>query len=462
MFSIRISFFVCFLLLMFLKTEAQNLDSLFLEKIEISGNKKTKIRVIEREIPIETGDYFSKTYLEEILVKVNNNLKNTGLFNFVNVHLIENGELVILKIDLEERWYFWPYPILEHADRNVNAWLSDDPLRKLNYGLSFTQYNFRGRDEILRFKVRLGYKEQFAAEYSSPAFDKNRDFGLNIKAAWFRQHKAPVQTIKNDLLFFEDENNFVKTYSDYEIGLTYRPEIYLKSYLTVGYNTMNVSDELLLQNQNYSFSENTNTDFFKVRYTFIFDKRDYIYFPTNGYSFRISGENKFFPNQLSQKYLFELITDARVFTKISNRVFLANGLVAKKSLNKPQPYFMKEGFGFEYNLRGYEYYVIDGNNFSLNSNSLYYNILPMKIREFSFIPFDKFRKIHYSLYANLFFDTGMVFDKYAVDDSMLNEFLYSFGAGMNLVTYYDRVFRIDFSVNKKLEPGIYIHFVSPI
>ncbi|MBN2683541.1 MAG: BamA/TamA family outer membrane protein [Bacteroidales bacterium] len=441
---------------------AQDSDSILIESIEIEGNKKTKAIVILREIPFQQGEYTDKQNLEIIKEEIHNNLKNTGLFNYVVVNFIEKTNNLSVKIILEERWYFWPYPILEHSDRNINAWLSDSPLEMINYGVFFTQYNFRGRDEILRFKVRLGYKEQFAAEYSSPAIDKNRDLGITIKAAYFRQHKTPVLTIDNKLVYLENKDAFIKTYSDFEAGIVYRPGLYLKNYFTIGYNSMKISEEILQLNPLYSVDSNASTNFFKFRYTFTWDKRDYIYFPTKGYQFRLRAENKFFTTNSSNKYLLETITEIKLFSTISNKFFAANGISVKKSLDKSQPYFLKEGFGFEYNLRGYEYYVIDGNNFVLNSNSLYFNILPMKIREFSIIPFEKFKKIHYSLYTNIFFDAGMVFDKYALDKTMLNEFLFSFGAGFNLVTYYDRVFRIDFSVNKKMEPGLFIHFASPI
>jgi outer membrane protein assembly factor BamA len=441
---------------------SQETDSIYLEYVEISGNKKTNNKVIIREIPFEAGGYIKKLNLEILSGEIHNNLINTGLFNYVTVSFEEKEQKLVLKIHVEERWYFWPYPILEHSDRNINSWLSNSPLEMINYGIFFTQYNFRGRDEILRFKVRLGYKEQFAAEYSSPAIDKKRNLGITLKAAYFRQHKVPVLTIDNKLVYYENKDEFVKTYSDYEAGIVFRPKIYLKNYFTIGYNSMNISKEVIDKNPLYTNSDTTKTQFIKFRYTFVFDKRDYIYFPTKGYLFRLRAENKFFTPEIENRFMLETILGIEAFTTLTKKFFVANGISIKKSLDKPQPYYLKEGLGFEYNLRGYEYYVVDGNNFAISSNSLYFNILPMKIREFSIIPFNKFKKVHYSLFSNIFFDAGIVFDKYSDDKAMLNEFLFSFGAGLDLVTYYDRVVRIDFSVNKRMEPGVFLHFASPI
>ena len=45
---------------------------------------------------------------------------------------------------------------------------------------------------------------------------------------------------------------------------------------------------------------------------------------------------------------------------------------------------------------------------------------------------------------------------------MANQYLYSGGIGFDLVTYYDRVFRLEFSINKFGETGIFIHFAAAI
>jgi hypothetical protein len=44
---------------------------------------------------------------------------------------------------------------------------------------------------------------------------------------------------------------------------------------------------------------------------------------------------------------------------------------------------------------------------------------------------------------------------------MLNDWQFSAGIGLDLVTYYDQVFRIDFAYNKYHEYGIFFHIETP-
>jgi hypothetical protein len=47
-------------------------------------------------------------------------------------------------------------------------------------------------------------------------------------------------------------------------------------------------------------------------------------------------------------------------------------------------------------------------------------------------------------------------------NNMSNSFLYGTGVGLDFVTYYDKVFRFEYSVNAKGEGGIFIHFIYPV
>jgi hypothetical protein len=42
-----------------------------------------------------------------------------------------------------------------------------------------------------------------------------------------------------------------------------------------------------------------------------------------------------------------------------------------------------------------------------------------------------------------------------------NQTLYGYGAGMDLVTYYDQVFRLEATINKHGVRGFYFHMTNP-
>ena len=43
-----------------------------------------------------------------------------------------------------------------------------------------------------------------------------------------------------------------------------------------------------------------------------------------------------------------------------------------------------------------------------------------------------------------------------------NKFIYGTGMGLDFVTYYDKVLRLEYGINDMGETGLFIHFVAPI
>ena len=48
------------------------------------------------------------------------------------------------------------------------------------------------------------------------------------------------------------------------------------------------------------------------------------------------------------------------------------------------------------------------------------------------------------------------------DHSMQNAFLFGTGIGLDFVTYYDKIIRIEYSFNKSWEKGIFVSFITAI
>ena len=64
--------------------------------------------------------------------------------------------------------------------------------------------------------------------------------------------------------------------------------------------------------------------------------------------------------------------------------------------------------------------------------------------------------------ANVFADVGYVSNDFRnPTNTMVNNWQYSAGAGIDLVTYYDQVFRVDFAINRYREYGFFFHIETP-
>jgi hypothetical protein len=76
---------------------------------------------------------------------------------------------------------------------------------------------------------------------------------------------------------------------------------------------------------------------------------------------------------------------------------------------------------------------------------------------------EKFNKIPIHIYLGSYFDLGYVDAKKSNSLGFLeNELMVGGGASIDLVTYYDLVFRTELSVNRFNEKGIFLHFIAPI
>ena len=102
-------------------------------EIIISGNKITKNDIINRELLFKIDSTYSKIELERKIKLSQQNLKNLNLFNFIEIEKKEKNNLITIYIKLIERWYIWPYPIFELADRNFNSWIVKNSLSMKSY-----------------------------------------------------------------------------------------------------------------------------------------------------------------------------------------------------------------------------------------------------------------------------------------------------------------------------------------
>ena len=456
----RLGFFPLFWLLT-VQNFSQNL--VVVHDISLSGNKQTKDFVIFRELSFHKGDTLDMNQWSEIKNVNEDNLLNTGLFNFVTITADSTGSRKInILISVEERWYLWPYPILEHADRNFSSFLHYRDWRMVNYGFYIEKENFRGRNEILKAKIRLGYREQYGFYYGKPFFRHNENNGIGYFFAYNRQRESSYATDSNRLIYFQSEKYVRESYES-EFYFSHRFDLFHFLNFSVGFANRQATDTaLILLNPNFYGNNRSQITYLSLSAGYTIDKRDIHYYPVKGYYLSVSmikyGLGIF--DGLNQ---YAAYLDAKKFWQFSRRWTAANGLSLR---NAPRnlPYILNYGLGYGEYLNGFEYYVIQGSDYFTFKNMVRFNLLPRKITRISFIPFEKFNKIHYAAYINAFFHTGYVwnFQPSPYYNSMENTILYSYGLGLDIVTYYDKVFRIDFSINNFNQKGIYLHMSAPI
>jgi len=429
--------------------------------ISIEGNTHTKEFVIRRNLNFKTGDTISD--IDSLTVITINNLMNTSLFNFVTVshHADSANHLIRFHIRVEERWYLWPYPILEHADRNFSSFIYYRSWEKINYGFFLVKYNFRGRQEVLKAKIRKGYHEQYGFFYDKPYFKNHLNQGFGMSVAYNRQHENTIAIVDNRPVYrrytsVSSTNLGVDLYSHWHFG------IYKTLSISLGYDKRSAISPLISESPYFFGNLNTHLQYLSATFSFSIDKRDIHYYPLNGYRFSVSLQQTGSPvfNEISVSSM----QVSAAFYRQKNRWSWASNLKSFAT-NNSTPFFLQQGMGYYGNyLRGFEYFVINGNAYYFNKNFLRFNILKKKTMFFSSLPLPKFNKIPVAIYSNIFFENGYVNDNLSVSslsNTMQNTFLYSYGIGLDIVTYYDKVFRIDISRNNFGYTGVYLHMSAP-
>ncbi len=451
---------------------SQNTDTIpkkfVVDSVSITGNKKTRHFIILREMNFRQGDSLSELELQTKSLRAQQNLMNTSLFVFDTVYYSIDTitQKVKVLISVKERWYFWPSLILEIQDRNFNAWWYQEhrDLSRLNYGVAFTLYNILGANQTLTFIFRKGYTEQYGAGYRIPYINKKRTVGLAASYYYYRNNQIWYDTYENGLRFYTDRTQYVRQENEAKIGLTYRHKLYQRNSLELFYRNSTVLDTVVKKNDNYFATQQNFGQYFSLQYRFYYDVREYKPYPLKGYfleafvtkdGFRLLKDET--PDNL---YLFAGI---RHQFKLFNRTYMMNSVKGRFAAKYTPMYYFNRALGFSEVVRGYEYYVIDGQNYFLLKSNIRFQII--KPRSFK-VPLNfltKFTTVGYSLYAGPFIDAGYVSDDYfATYNKLSNQWLVGAGFGIDVVTYYDFVFRTEFAINKMGQPGIYLHFNAPL
>ena len=437
--------------------------SYFIKDIVIIGNKKTQDYIISRELSPKTGDTLLGHVLSKEIEQSRKNILNTQLFHYVKVNLITENNQVSIYILVTERWYFFPVPIFEIDDNNINTWLEDIDWKRLNYGAFVTLKNIGGRDETMRMTFQLGYRERIRLSYNIPYINKARTIGMSFAGSYLRRREIPYSSFGNKRLEFRDNDEYVYKNSSVGVSLNYRKKIFNRHSLSLNYNKVNISDTISDLNANYLQDQKTRNEYLLLTYSFLRDRRDSKNYPLTGHLLSASvqkiglGIFKHAPNFINTTI------QARKYQKLTSRFSLAGSFASTFSLNDNTPYFLENGIGYRGGVRGYEYYVIDGQDIAVAKLQFRYNLLRPRVYKLPLIPTEKFNRMHFAIYSSVFSDFGYVNDDngYA-QNNLANTMLYGNGISLDFVTYYDMVLRLEYSFNKLGESGLFIHFVAPI
>lgn len=437
-------------------------QTLVIDSIKIYGNKKTKNKIIIREFMKKSGDTLLSQRLNYIITRSQQNIFNTNLFVFDTVYAEKkDSNKINLHVKVQERWYIWPIPIFEIQDRNFNTWWQTKDLFRINYGIVIDHENFTGLKDKFSLILQRGYSEKYGIVYRKPYINQKQTIGIRTSFFFKQNNELQYNTINNEPLFYRNYAQHIVQWIEAKASATYRKKYFDFHTIELAYNYWHFNDTLIRLNR--FFLENSYQNilqYFYFNYNYTFNNTDIQYYPLKGWV--VSGS--LIKNGLGIKNIenvnnYFIFGAIKKFSKLNSYINLANAMYFKWTESNNISCFFNRSIGYgNNNVRGYEYYIVDGQQYFMTKNSLRFKILKPRTIDIKKLHIPQFNTFWFYSYFNLFFDAAYVQDKIFYQNNFLcNRWIYGYGAGLDFITYYDLVFRIEYAFNHLHQQGIYLH-----
>jgi hypothetical protein len=157
--------------------------------------------------------------------------------------------------------------------------------------------------------------------------------------------------------------------------------------------------------------------------------------------------------------------DFHFYQQLSKKWFVAEMFKLENSAGQNYPYYYQVNMTYKKDfIRGYDLFTIKGDQmYYFRSNIKYELVAPnVKKAKKEGQEDNKFKNLQYAFYLNAFGDCGYVVNKFTENNPLNNKMLYSWGLGIDFVTYYDMVLRFEYAFTSNKTNGFYIAFGMPI
>ena len=450
--------------------------------IEISGNKLTKPGILLRELDFRKGDslatfqkgkkvdFSDRNFYpgdsSELRLRMNysrENLINTKLFLTVDLSLkkISNTQYILL-IDVNERHFWWLFPVAKLNAPNFNEWLRDIQWSDLSMGLFFSDNNLFGLNHQTSIVALAGKSWAVALGYKIPWIGKGQKVGLTMTTGYSNMYTVEYSSVDNkrQMLYAPSSSQ------DFKLGakLTLRPGLYHYGTIHLTGDYIMVSDSMFRLDSNYLAKFKKKNISLSLYVDYYYDSRNCQNYPLKGNLLRVF-INKVGLGLVSKDVdLFYYGIDFHFYQTLSRKWYVAEMVKAENSAGEDAPYYyqlnMTHGKDF---IRGFDLYTLKGDQMYYSRNNIKYELIKpnvKKVKEGQ--EKNKFKSIQYAFYLNAFADAGYVVNKFTTANPYDNKFLMSWGLGIDFVTYYDLVIRFEYAFTSIGTNGFFFGFGMPI
>jgi outer membrane protein assembly factor BamA len=435
--------------------ELSDTTHLFTRKeIVIEGNKKTKDKIILRELSFGLDEQYPLNVLIAKFQMAKVQLLNTTLFETVTVSLVsleKDGASVLVSV--KERWYFFPMPFADVVDNSLQEWSKHMDFNRINYGVKLKHKNISGLNDRLYLDLVNGYTKGVSLRYEGLPLDYNLNWSASFCFSSGMNRDLAYNTINDKQVAFNGGDRFVYSYTHTGLSVSYRPAIKTTHSIGLSYHTEKFMDTISQLNDHF-MNNKTSVSYPELYYNMQYQDLNFRPYPTKGYAANILFQKKGWNVPLN---VWQLTARTAAYKELNTKYFLHAGLTGVIKLPFDQPWSQKQFVGHNNMfLQGYEEYVIDGVAGGFGKASINRSLVN---RHFS-IPsriFQRINDIPIRIYGKFFGNAGYIYNKLPGDNSLNNRMLYSGGIGLDVVLFYDVIFRFEYSINHLGQNGLYLH-----
>lgn len=470
----RILFGSLLALLCFPVQESLGQDSLLVKIISVAGNTKTKQNVIKRELTLQEGQFIVGSRIEAELQRSQLNVYNLGLFTDVEIlHEVLGNDLYIF-ITVSERWYIWPVPQIISEERNTYDLFQsifDGNIPRLSYGLQLRWHNLTGNNDLVDFYGLWGFRRRFTLNFTRPGVFSKQYLDLLGGFTYSNQREAIIRTLEGTVDYVELDSDFIQERFSGFLGLRTRFSLYKSLLLYLSFKHYQFNDTIYEINPVF-LTESDGIEYYpSITGVYAHDTRDFRSFPLSGFRYQFLFKVSGFPG-LSTTQFGKLGFTWAHHLPLTKRWNFSYGTHHVLTLGKRVPYFDKSFIGIHRrdwpgvstNLRGYEPFAIDGSMINMTKAEIKYALFPRRMLKMKNLPLKRFRQMPFGLYLTAFTDFGYVRDESFnnTDNFLKDRLLTGYGLGVNILTIYDYLIRVEFARNHLEQSGVYLHAVLPI
>jgi outer membrane protein insertion porin family len=241
--------------------EIKKNELVYIERIDVSGNTRTRDKVIRREVEVAEGEIYSSSALK----RSRNNLKRLGYFEDVRITQTRGSASGMMKLDVE---------VKERPTSSVSMAIGYSSVDHLIGTASFSQSNFMGTGVKLDVSGTVSSSSsKYVVSFTEPwLFDRPLSAGFDL-----------YDTDKSYTDFDLNKQGF-----DVKFGIPIRDR-YTRGYVTYKLEDVyisNVADDAstYIQEQEGLSTESS------IKFSLKRDTRNDAFFPTDGYVVNLSTE----------------------------------------------------------------------------------------------------------------------------------------------------------------------------